>query len=442
MSSTPTRPDDGAAAALKAALQRARRQPMCFAVGLGKLPADHVLRLHATRSGRSLAKDIREDTGLKLVSWGMTEVDDTRPDTLVLVLQDRVLPGLGKKLQSWLKLMGAPVRKVAVKVDGQEVDDDASTADDAPALVALTDALKQLAPRIKAFVVSQPAAAADLTQLIKACQAALDQRAVPQAQQALKSLVKKLQESSAAGPDVPLTDAEFTDATSAIESGLGEAAIKVRQLQSDFAVQQERQAVTERGASVRAKILQVRAAKRSGHQAQVKKLEAQIQQERDEVRAQLKRLLPLKGDTASDAWAPLIARLDLNSPKNGAVFWSGDKGNAIDLGQELGGISLESTPGGCLIDDWQIEGIPWSKKEGEGPPFLQDLWRLASATFALQAEGDITAIQTPDKALSGGGEMWLRVERNILLMKQFQGRVKLRPPVIKPPTPAAKAEPQ
>ena len=52
---------------LKAMLLRARRQPMNFAVGLGKQVQDHQLGLHPTRAGRALAKEIKDtNLGLRL----------------------------------------------------------------------------------------------------------------------------------------------------------------------------------------------------------------------------------------------------------------------------------------------------------------------------------------------------------------------------------------
>jgi len=39
---------------------------------------------------------------------------------------------------------------------------------------------------------------------------------------------------------------------------------------------------------------------------------------------------------------------------------------------------------------------------------------LASATYALQARGEITVIQTPKKHAEGGGFMWKRVEQQVL----------------------------
>lgn len=391
---------------------------MQFAVVLGKQAADHRMSLHPTRAGRSQLKTLRDDTGLKLGTWGSTEVDESRRDTLVLVLEDRALPGLSKKLQAWLKLMGAPIRKVAIKVDGQELaDEDPDQIEPGPQdWTPLMQAYAQLKPRLQSLV-DQGSATAALSRLQDAFQLACDKQALPQARQVLTLLIQKLQELP---QDLPKT-------VQGLPEGLGDAILKARALQQDPQLQKARQQLKQQGDQVRSLILQMRAARRSQDAGQVAELQAQIERSRQQAREQLKTLVPVKGkvppEQGKDAWVALVARLDLASPKDGAVFWSGDKNNAIDVGQERQGISLESTPGGCLMDDWALEGIPWSEREGEGPPFLKDLWQLMSATYAMQAEGEITVVQTPAKHREGGGEMWRLVERKILLAKIKQRRV-------------------
>lgn len=400
---------------------------MQFAVVLGKQPDEHRMSLHPTRAGRSLAKALREDTGLKLATWGSTEVDESRRDTLVLVLEDRALPGLSKKLQAWLKLMGAPIRKVAIKVDGQELADedqgttdsgsDEQTPDSAQDWARLMQAFEQLKPRIQS-IMDQGNATAALLKLQEAFQLACDKQALPQARQAIKLLIQNVQELPQDLPD-----------------GLGDAILKARALQQDPLLQKARQQLKQQGDQVRSLILQMRAARRSQDAGQVAELQAQIEHSRQQAREQLKTLVPVKGKVPPEqgkaAWVALVARLDLASPKDGAVFWSGDKNNAIDVGQEREGISLESTAGGCLMDDWALEGIPWSEREGEGPPFLKDLWQLMSATYAMQAEGEITVVQTPAKHREGGGEMWRLVERKILLAKIKQRRVTMGKTIVR-----------
>lgn len=420
---------------LKAALARSRRQPMQFAVVLGKRPEDHRLSLHPTRAGRALAKALREDTGIKLATWGVTEVDATRRDTLVLVLEDRALPGLGKKLQNWLKLNGAPIRKVALKVDGRELDEGDDDEDDpgsaspatitatttatttppaaksaAPAtdtgaeLAKLAQAFKQLAPDIKAALLAQKGAAKDLAQLVKACQQTLDDKDLARARLALQHLAARLRQ---------------VEVVATIEPDLGHAVLRVQHLAAELKRTPRCRRLADQGAAAVDTLRQLRVAKRKNDKAAIAALQAQLEVTRQKAREDLTTCLPTiakikSGELpAQEAWVGMVALLDLQSPENGAVFWSGGKDNAIDLATDRGGVSLESTAGGSLIDDW-LKDVPWDEKGGEGPPFLKDLWALASATYALQARGEITVIQTPKKHAEGGGFMWKRVEQQVL----------------------------
>lgn len=445
-------PDDQLAL-LKAGLLRTRRQPMNFAVGLGKQPDEHQLRLHATRAGRALAKEVKDDTGLKLVTWGSTEPDASRPDTLVLAIEDKALGGLQKKLQNWLKLQGMPIRKVAVKLNGHEVaDDDPDEADSNPAgatptpagpvgapavppvpnLAAQEAALKQLALKVRACLDQERKLDALLVPAVKACQRALQQGEREAADAALKHLALRLQEAHA---HLAKAQADFEAAASPLEPALNLAVNKVRQLQADPQVRKDRQQLAKTSTAISKAIQQARKAAKSGNAAEAKAVAEFIAKERTAARKVLAPYWPGGAGNPEGDWSLIVARLDVSSPKDAAVFWSGDKDNAIDLAIERGGISLESTGGGAMIDEWNETGLPWSGDDGAPPPHMMDLWQLASATYAIQAEGIITAIQTPEKQLTDGGEMWRRVERKILLKKELQGLVTLTDPVIKPANP-------
>jgi hypothetical protein len=435
---------------LKAALARSRRQPMQFAVVLGKRPEDHRLSLHPTRAGRALAKALREETGIKLATWGVTEVDATRRDTLVLVLEERALAGLGKKLQNWLKLNGAPIRKVALKVDGQEVDegdeDDADPASASPStstatppatksaapaadtgaeLAKLAQAFKQLAPDIKAALLAQKGTAKDLAQLVKACQQTLDEKDLALARLALQQLAARLRQ---------------VEAVATIEPDLGHAVLRVQHLAAELKRTPRCKRLAAQGTAAVDTLRQLRVAKRKNDKAAIAALQAQLEATRQKAREDLKTCLPTiakikSGEVpAEEAWVNMVALLDLESPENGAVFWSGGKDNAVDLATDRGGVSLESTAGGSLIDDW-LKDVPWDDKGGEGPPFLKDLWALASATYALQARGEITVIQTPKKNAEGGGYMWKRVEQQVLTKMLRQNLVSFGAVVVKETNP-------
>lgn len=452
---------------LKAGLLRARRQPMNFAVGLGKQVEDHRLRLHPTRAGRALAKEIRDAAGLKLVSWGTAQLDEQANNTLALRLEDRPLPGVKKKLEAWLKLHGLPIRKVSVLVDGREVEDD-EDGEGAPAgpatapttvptrqpdLAALQAALKQMAPAIQSLLQADPRVAAELKPALQTCQRQLAEGDAGAAETAIKLLARRLQilrsELQARPGAAPLSAtsaapgggdeearkkeaAAFEQTISQLEPTLRQAVSQLRQLQADPQVQRDRQALAETGARISRAVIQAHLALKAGDKTKAQALAAQAQQDRLEARKVLAPYWPKGAGNPSADWAPLVARLNISCPKDGAVFWSGDKDNAIDLAIERGGASLECTEGGAMIDNWNETGVPWSEGQGDGPPFLRDLWELVSASYALQAEGQINVVQTPEKNLVGGGEIWKRVERRILLRKELQGLITLNAPVVKP----------
>lgn len=373
-------------------------------------------------------------------------MDASRRDTLVLVLEDRALAGLGKKLQNWLKLNGAPIRKVALKVDGQEVaeDDAEAGAQPVPPMPAATSAkpasgardrdaelasllqlFKRLAPNIRKALLVQKGTAKDLAQLVRACQQTLDDRDVARARLSLQRLAVRLRQ---------------VEAVERVEPQLGHAVLRVQHLSADLKDSAQCKKLAEQGTAVVDTLRQLRTARRSGDKAAIEALQTRLNDTRRDAREGLKDLLPTiarikAGDPPADeAWVGVVALLNLESPENGAVFWSGGKDNAVDLAVERGGASLESTAGGALIDDW-LEEIPWSEKEGEGPPFRKDLWSLASATYAMQARGEITVIQTPDKNIDGGGNMWKLVEQKILNKMLLQKLVSFGATVVKEKAP-------
>lgn len=445
-------PADDPLAQLKAGLLRVRRQPMNFAVGLGKLPEEHQLRLHATRAGRALAKEIKDATQLKQITWGTARMDESASNTLALSVEDRLLGGLKKKLEQWLKLQGMPVRKVAVLVDGREVEDDTGDADDSsktgaakaaspttntttdanaattpdPLLTRLKASLKLLVPAAQALIQSDPGTAAELKAALLACQRHLQAGDAGAAELAVKLLARRLQILRSEA------DARFKTTVSDLEPVLIASANRLRTLQSDPQVQKDRKALAETGASIVNAVVEARRAAKAGDYTKAKALEAKARQERLKAQKLLAPYWP-KGKSNPDAdWAPVVARLDVSCPKDGTVFWSGDKFNAMDMASDQGGASLECTQGGAMIDNWNENNVPWSEREGDGPPFLRDLWQLVSASFALQAQGRITVVQTPEKALTGGGEIWKRVERHILRQKMLMGEVTLTAPIVKP----------
>jgi hypothetical protein len=149
----------------------------------------------------------------------------------------------------------------------------------------------------------------------------------------------------------------------------------------------------------------------------------------EECRSILRPYLPKK---PGDSWDGVISRLDVSSPKDGAVFWSGTAYQAKVTGQadaarefakKIGGVTLETTPGGRVIDGWDEvnRGYPWNKDDGPGP-WSSDLWKGVSKKYAQGAVGDVNVIQTPNK-LWDPTTVWHTQEKPALLDLQELGQI-------------------
>ena len=127
----------------------------------------------------------------------------------------------------------------------------------------------------------------------------------------------------------------------------------------------------------------------------------------------------------------VIDRLDVSSPRDGAVFWSGAKEAAKARAQEIGGVALETTPGGRVIDDWQLLNESFRWEQGG-----KELWGGISTRYAQGATGKVHVVQSEYKAAQGGGDVWKEFELPELLRQQRRGRVtEILPPEIVPNPP-------
>lgn len=118
----------------------------------------------------------------------------------------------------------------------------------------------------------------------------------------------------------------------------------------------------------------------------------------------------------------IIERLDVSSPKDGAVFWSGNKDNAKLLAKEVNGVALETTKGGRIIDDWKELETRFPGWDGDPPPNGYDLWGGISKKYASQVSGKVRVIQTPERS-PNGGYVWQNAEKNVITELQSDGIV-------------------
>ena len=144
----------------------------------------------------------------------------------------------------------------------------------------------------------------------------------------------------------------------------------------------------------------------------------------------LRPYLPKKNST--DSWDEVIKRLDVSSPKDRAVFWSGTAYQAEKTGhpdaarvfaEKIGGVTLETTPGGRIIDGWDEvnKGYPWNEDDGAGP-WASGLWKGVSQKYIQGASGNINLVQTPNK-LWDPTTVWHNDEKPTALYLQKMGQI-------------------
>ncbi|MFC4362593.1 hypothetical protein ACFOX3_09770, partial [Simiduia curdlanivorans] len=108
----------------------------------------------------------------------------------------------------------------------------------------------------------------------------------------------------------------------------------------------------------------------------------------------------------------LLDRLDVTSPKDGAFFWSGYKEGALDaaasLAQKQGGISLETTKGGRIVNNWP---------ELNKSPISGDFWSDFSEKYASSVSGKVKAVQSDVAFSENGGKVWKTTELPTMVKK-------------------------
>ncbi|QYE34409.1 hypothetical protein KZX46_16750 [Polymorphobacter sp. PAMC 29334] len=118
---------------------------------------------------------------------------------------------------------------------------------------------------------------------------------------------------------------------------------------------------------------------------------------------------------AGDANA-IVRRLDVSSPRDRGYLWSGNKDAAGAYAADHGGVTLEQTPGGRVIDNWDglQSKMPWDKGGKE-------VWGGTSQKYAEGMSGDVTAVQSPEKA--GGGYIYKTYEQPAIKDGLRTGRI-------------------
>lgn len=104
----------------------------------------------------------------------------------------------------------------------------------------------------------------------------------------------------------------------------------------------------------------------------------------------------------------LVDRLEVSSPKDGAHFWSGWTDGALEragaMAEQAGGISLETSPGGRILNGWD------AINKSANPAIREGFWTSISEKYAAGAEGTIKIVQSDAAWLEGGGNVWKNTE--------------------------------
>jgi hypothetical protein len=210
-------------------------------------------------------------------------------------------------------------------------------------------------------------------------------------------------------PDTPIKDSP--DPAKPLKEGTNTK----KQTVADAAAAADRERITQLSK-------EAREAQRNGDNALA---EAKIDQARQILRPHLPK-------NPGDTWDEVIKRLDVSSPKDGAVFWSGTAYQAEKTGhpdaarafaEKIGGVTLETTPGGRIIDGWTEvnSGFPWDAEKGP-PPWASQLWGDLSEKYAKSTSGVVNVVQTPNK-LWDPKTIWHTQEKPMLLDLVEQGQI-------------------
>jgi hypothetical protein len=91
--------------------------------------------------------------------------------------------------------------------------------------------------------------------------------------------------------------------------------------------------------------------------------------------------------------------------------------------EKIGGVTLETTSGGRVIDGWpDINKLPWDGSTGASPPFSGSLWEAVSRKYAESTSGVVNVVQTPDRVWSSK-TVWHNQEKPLLLDRLETGKI-------------------
>ncbi|MBL4919059.1 hypothetical protein [Szabonella alba] len=102
---------------LKKFVKIARKQPLPFAFVPGTGDEEPTFMLHRRKKAEVMGKTLRKETGQSKVSFGMMSVEGKT----VSLTCDKVVPGLGKKLQRFFRQQKVPMDVILLDAEGNEI---------------------------------------------------------------------------------------------------------------------------------------------------------------------------------------------------------------------------------------------------------------------------------------------------------------------------------
>lgn len=168
---------------IKKHLARAKKEPVFFAFGLAKDPADNRLALHPRQPGARLAALIRRDNGATRLSFGTLTMVGTR---ITFLCEKEPITGLRKMLRALFRGWKLAVKITVIGPEGEvvergdEEDEDEAlegesleTEDQPDRLETLRSELEALLPLLKQVAAAEPGQADELKSLYRDGQAAV-----------------------------------------------------------------------------------------------------------------------------------------------------------------------------------------------------------------------------------------------------------------------------
>lgn len=121
----------------------------------------------------------------------------------------------------------------------------------------------------------------------------------------------------------------------------------------------------------------------------------------------------------SGDYTKMASYFDTSSPKNGGVFWSGNKDGAAAYADGIGGTIMEQTPGGRVFDNWK--GLQGMYPEWNTNTMLDQkpIWEAMSSQYAKGACGSVKYVH-PEGYI---GTVWKETELPIVMERMRNGLV-------------------